>query len=86
MKCVSRQEGLTLLHRLHYDICGVDLDVSLYKRLQRLGIFWLEMANDVKEEQRSCKTYSIIPPDQAEVLNGKVLEKDWQDSYFRYLL
>jgi len=33
MKCVSRQEGLTQLHRLHHDICGVNLDVSLYKRL-----------------------------------------------------
>ena len=50
MKCVSRQEGLTLLHKLHYDICGVDLDVSLYRRLQRLGMFWTEMANEAKEE------------------------------------
>ena len=33
MKYVSRQEGLTLLHRLHYDVCGVNLDVSLYRRL-----------------------------------------------------
>ena len=31
--CVSRKEGLTLLHRLHYDNCGVDLDVRLYRRL-----------------------------------------------------
>ena len=50
MKCVSRQKGLTWLHRLHYDICGVDLDVSMYRRLQRLGVFWSEMTNDVKEE------------------------------------
>jgi len=77
MKCVSRQEGLTSLHRLHYDICGVDLDVRMYKRLQRQGIFWPEMANDAKEEQKSCKTCSIIPPDQAEVLNGELLEEDW---------
>ena len=39
MKCVSRQEGLTMLHRLHYDVCGVNLDVNLYRRLQRLGVF-----------------------------------------------
>ena len=26
MKCVSRQEGLTILHRLHNDVCGVILD------------------------------------------------------------
>ena len=63
MKYVSRQEGLTVLHRLHYDICGVDLDVSLYRRLQRLGIFWPEMTNDAKEEQRSCKTCSIMRSD-----------------------
>lgn len=76
MKCVSRQEGLTQLHRLHNDICGVNLDTSLYRRLQRLGVFWPEMANDVKEEQRSCTTYSIVLPDQAEVLNGEVPEED----------
>ena len=44
------------------------------------------MTNDAKEEQRSCKTCSIIPPDQAEVLNGELLEEDWQDPYLRYLL
>ena len=26
-----------MFHKLHYDICGVNLDVSLYKRLKRLG-------------------------------------------------
>ena len=77
MTCVLRQEGLTLLHRLHYDICGVNLNVSLYRRLQRLGIFWPEMANDAKEEQRSCKTCFVIPLDQADVLSGVLLEEDW---------
>ena len=86
MKYVSRQEGLTLMHRFHYDICGVNLDVSLYRRLQRLGIFWPEIANDAKEEQRSCKTCSVIPPDRVEVLNGKLLGEDWQDPYLKYLL
>ena len=33
MRCVSRQERLTQLHRLHHEMCGVNLDVSLYKRL-----------------------------------------------------
>ena len=63
MKSVSRQEGLTMLHILQYDICGANLDVSLYKGLQRLGIFWLKIANDAKEEQLNCKTCSVIPPD-----------------------
>ena len=76
MKCVSKQEGLTMLHKLHYDVCGTNLDVSLYRRLQRLGIFWPEMANEAKEEQWNCKTCSVIPPDQAEVLNGELLEED----------
>ena len=44
------------------------------------------MASDTKEEQRDCKTCFIIPPYQAEVLNGEVQEEDWQDSYLRYLL
>ena len=68
MKCVSRQKGLTLLHKLHYDVCGVNPDASLYR---------LEMANDTKEDERSCKTCSITSPDQAEMLNSELLEEDW---------
>ena len=44
------------------------------------------MANDAKEEQRSYKTCSVIPPDQIEVLTGKLLGEDWQEPYLRYLL
>ena len=44
------------------------------------------MANDAKKEERSCKTCSIMPLDQARVLNGESLEEDWQDPYVRYLL
>ena len=75
-----------MLHRLHYDICGANLNVSLYRRLQRLRIFWPEMANDAKEEQQSCKACFVIPPDQVKVLNGKLLEEDWRDPYLRCLL
>ena len=66
-----------MLQKSHYDICGANLDVSLYRRLQRLGIFWPKMDNDAKEEQQSCKACYVIPPDQAEVLNGELLEEDW---------
>ena len=44
------------------------------------------MANDAKGEQRDYKSCSIIPLDQAEVLNSEVQEEDWQDLYLRYLL
>ena len=50
IKCVSRQEGLTQLHRLHDDACGVNFDVNLYRKLQRLGVLLPEMASDAKEE------------------------------------
>ena len=71
---------------LHYDIYAIDLDVNLYRRPQRLGIFQPEMTNDAKEEQTSCKTCSIMPPNQVEVLHGELLKEDWQDPYVRYLL
>ena len=44
------------------------------------------MTSDAKEEQRDCKTCSIIPLNQVEVLNSKVQEEDWLDPYLRYLL
>ena len=65
------------MHRLHYDICGANLDVNLYRRLQSLGIFRSEMASDAKEEQQSCKTCFVIPPNQAELLNRELLKEDW---------
>ena len=43
------------------------------------------MASNAKEEQRDCKTCSIIPPNQAEVLNIKVQEEDWRDPYIKYM-
>ena len=64
------------MHRLHYKMCGVNPEVGLYRRLQRLGVFWPEMTSDAKEEQRDYKTCSIIPPDQAEVLNTKIQEEE----------
>ena len=64
------------MHRLHYKMCGVNLEVGLYRRLQRLGVFWPKMASDAKEEQRDYKTCSIIPLDQAEVLNTKIQEEE----------
>ena len=33
IKCVLRQEGLTRLHRLQQEICKVNLDASLYRKL-----------------------------------------------------
>lgn len=74
------------MQKLYYNICGVNIDVGLYRRFQRLGVFWLEMVNDAKEKQRSFKTCSIVPPDQAKELNGEIPEEDWQDPYLRYLL
>ena len=62
------------------------LDVSLYRRLRRIGIFWPKMANDAKEEQWSCKTCFVIPSEQAKVLNSELLKEDWQELYLRYLL
>jgi len=85
MRCVSRQEGFTQLHRLHHEMYGVDLNVGLYRRLYRLGVFWLEMASDAKEEQRDCKTCSIVTLDQVEVLNSEIQEEGWQDQYVKYL-
>lgn len=47
------------------------------QKIAKVEAFWLEMASDAKEEQRDCKTCSMVSPDQAEVLNGEVQEEDW---------
>ena len=73
------------MHRLHHEMCGLNLNVGLYKRLQGLGFFWPKMANDAKKEQRNCNTCSIIPSDQVEVLNSEIQEEDWRDLYVKYL-
>ena len=59
--CFKVAQGLTLLHRLHYDICGVNLDVSLYRRLQRLGSSgwrWLAM---LRKNNGAVKPVPLFP-------------------------
>ena len=60
-----------------FSLCYVKVQSLLFRASCAIGDLEQKMDNDGKEEQRSCKTCSIIPPDQAEVLNNKLLEEDW---------
>jgi hypothetical protein len=50
MRCVSR-EGLAYLTRTHSEVCGADPAITLYRRMQRIGVYWPEMAEDAKGMQ-----------------------------------
>ena len=40
------------MHKWHYEICGVNLDVGLHRRLQRLVVFWPVMLKRSREIAR----------------------------------
>jgi len=46
-----------------FSLCFVKVQSLLFRALCAIGDLEQKMDNDAKEEQRSCKTCSIIPPD-----------------------
>jgi len=42
-RCINEKEGKLRLEELHSQACGVVEKISLYRRMQRLGYYWLSM-------------------------------------------
>ena len=40
---INEKEGKMRLEELHSQVCGVAEKISLYRRMQRMGYYWLNM-------------------------------------------
>ena len=56
MRCVGKQEGEAKVRQLHETICGEE-GPSLYRRLQRQGVFWPGTKKYFDEMQRMCNPW-----------------------------
>jgi ribonuclease HI len=53
-RCVSLQEAARKLTEVHEKSCEFGNGVSLYRRLQLLGYFWLDMSKEAASLQEQC--------------------------------
>ncbi|XP_026458952.1 uncharacterized protein LOC113359554 [Papaver somniferum] len=60
-RCLGDDEAQLQLNRVHDEICGQMLVVTLYRRLQRLGYYWPEMETQSRLLQKSCSNCQAPP-------------------------
>ncbi|GLT94101.1 hypothetical protein SLE2022_118600 [Rubroshorea leprosula] len=56
-RCVSKKEAYHKLKEIHDRTCGQDNRVSLYRRVQRAGYYWPDMARRATKFQQQCVSY-----------------------------
>ncbi|KAJ1380855.1 Ribonuclease H domain [Sesbania bispinosa] len=80
MKCVSEEEGVRKMDNLHHKICG-DAGPSLYKRMQRVGMFWLTMKMHYDTMQKMCKRCCTL----GEEMEVNLVDEDWRAPLKKFL-
>ncbi|KAJ1377399.1 Ribonuclease H domain [Sesbania bispinosa] len=75
MKCVPEK-----MDNLHHATCG-DAGLSLYRRMQRVGMFWLTMKIHCDVVQRMCKGCYAVK----EEIEVNMVDEDWRAPLMKYL-
>ncbi|KAJ1410974.1 hypothetical protein SESBI_21508 [Sesbania bispinosa] len=81
MKCVTEVEGGEKAECLHQAICGQG-GPSLYRRMQRVGMYWPSMKACCNEMQRACPHYR----EESEMLEVNAIENDWRKTIKEFIL
>ena len=56
-RCINKKEGKLRLEELHTQACGTIEKISLYRRMQCMGYYWLNMnrvATTIQEKCQEC--------------------------------
>ncbi|XP_026397009.1 uncharacterized protein LOC113291726 [Papaver somniferum] len=83
-RCLGDKEASEQLKRIHEEIYGQTLVLTLYRRLQILGYYWPSMEAQSRMLQGSCPNFHT-PPHHLEVLTIRHTG-DWREPYIKYLL
>ncbi|KAF7129158.1 hypothetical protein RHSIM_Rhsim10G0123600 [Rhododendron simsii] len=81
-RCIGEEEAKVKIQEVHERSCGTR-DVSLYRRLQRQGYYWPNMATDAAELQNKCPKCRETPS-KAEC-NFIGVYTDWRKPYIDFL-
>ena len=83
-RCVGQEEAQRKLKEIHdktYGSCG---EVSLYCRLQRASLYWLNMGKDADRVQTYCGTCQLAV-DRKESY-AVFISEDWRSPFIQYLI
>ncbi|XP_026400369.1 uncharacterized protein LOC113296272 [Papaver somniferum] len=81
-RCVSKPEAHEILNRVHEESCGQTGGIPLYRRLQRMGVYWPNMAVQAAVTQDKCADCQA-PPQQTEICSAEIV--DWRHPYVDFL-
>ena len=59
-KCVRQEEAQRKLKEVHDMTCRSCGEVSLYRKLQKVGFYWLSMGKDANRVQTQCGTCQLV--------------------------
>ncbi|KAJ1400902.1 reverse transcriptase [Sesbania bispinosa] len=76
----KEEEGVRKMDNLHHAICG-DLGPSLYRRMQRVGMFWPTLKMHCDAMQRMCKRCCTL----REELEVNLVDEDWRAPLKKFL-
>ncbi|XP_026378416.1 uncharacterized protein LOC113272835 [Papaver somniferum] len=82
-RCLGDEEASEQLKRIHKEICGQTLVVTLYRRIRRLAYYWPSMEAQSLKLQGSCPNCQT-PPHHLKVLTIHHTG-DWREPYIKYL-
>ena len=58
-RCIGHEETQRKLKEVHNRTCGFYGEISLYRRLQRVGFYWPSMGKDADLTQSQCEAYCL---------------------------
>ncbi|KAK9008331.1 hypothetical protein V6N11_075229 [Hibiscus sabdariffa] len=73
-RCLGVEEAAKRLEEVHDKVCGTTKPVNLYRRLQRQGYYWPDMARDAKAREEACLKCTWMP-DRAECAFINVMKR-----------
>jgi hypothetical protein len=69
-KCISRQQGLELLGKIHAESCGAHRGPhEIAQKVMRQGFYWPSAAEDTKQLVRTCKNCQMFARKQSSPAN-----------------
>ena len=82
-RCAGHREAQKKLEEVHSRTCGFCREVSLYRRLQRVGFYWPNMRKEADQTQSQCEAYQMaIDRKETYVV---FTEEDWRNPFVEYL-
>lgn len=82
-RCIGPDEAKGKLEAMHGKTCGAS-DIPLYRRVQREGYFWPDMARDASQVQQGCPHCQSFPTFKEACLVE--VNEDWRVPYINYLV